>query len=102
MGRRLGHHLSTLVEAGSERMADLAHGLQVEHQRPADGGLDCRGRIGSGHRLLPLLLASWCNGNGGGRAQVILEAEAGTRGRKGNRKHAASKEEITMYSVVAA
>ena len=46
MGCMLGHCLFALVEAGSERGVDLAHGLQLEHQRPADGWPDCRGRTG--------------------------------------------------------
>ena len=45
-GRSPSHRPSPLVEARGKRRADLAHGLQVEHQRPIDGGLDYRGRIG--------------------------------------------------------
>ena len=45
-GRRLGHHPSPFVEAGSERRVDLIHGLLVEHLRSSGGGLDCQGWIG--------------------------------------------------------
>ena len=41
-GRRLGHRPSPLVEASSERRANLIHGLLIEHPRLADGGLDGR------------------------------------------------------------
>ena len=75
VGCRPNHRVSTLVEAGGERRADLAHGLQIEHQRPADGGLDCGRRAGRGHELLPFLLTIWRHGNGGAELNSDWERE---------------------------
>ena len=54
MRSRPSHRLSPLIEDGGEHGMHLAHGLIVEHQRPAHCGLGGWRRAGQGSGFFPL------------------------------------------------
>ena len=51
---RPGRRLSPLVEVGGEHGAHLAHGLVVEHPRPAESRLEGWGTVGEDRVFFPL------------------------------------------------
>ena len=91
---------SLKLEARAERTLSKASGLSIS-DRPTAGAI-AGGELAEGAGFFPFSLFVGAMATGGGTSQVGLEAETEAQGRKGNRKHAGSKERITVYSFVAA